>query len=1172
MSQNTKGASLKRQESTASIGISATVTAATAFGDDLADVSYSIPQLSQYKEEKDAKHDKNNEDAFIRTRYITIDRQVGGNESSAPDQEENGGHYAGHPQSSGGSQDHSDAASGFSGDSEEVDLTVTTFLSFAQSRFVMKASPVYSCTALTHPLLPKDDKADYLASLAAWVTILRVMGDLPDDVAEKLIILTGTKSSLTSQLRSSFRVKYSKKDLDEAHKKYSELFKDPAGTDTKSLPFLAGVTDTILEKIQLLCAMGIYRPSLRDELYCQLCKQLSNNPSKNSTVRGWVLMYMFAGSFVPSESAAKNGKPVLIPISFMNGHRMLCEVDAATTVGEVIRYIGERLGIIELTGFSLYISLYTKISCLGNGQHRIMDAIYESETLSKQMGISESKAIWRIFFRLEYFSSWYSTEDNSVASELIYQQIKRGIKMSEYKLEKEETLLATSAKIYCIENPDDSGLQKLESFVNTFIPESLLEKRPRDYFPSTVKASIFELKLDKEKPLPVNVKAEIVDLAKDTFDILFSRYYDVTKVVSQNLQLTEVVVGVNHKGIFVVDNTDKLRMQLDFAEIVHIVKSKHHLTIGIAQQDNVDFSTTHSDDFNNLVTTCIEELTKRSTTAIAREDLTQLDGPQDANIVKGDILEMSQTVADLAGSDTVTVLCQRTRKPCDVPVSLCYVVAAVKLPSESLLTRLVTQIRKGTSGLNIMEPKKQSNLQQYAKSHFRPSNESSVTKLLSKASLIRKDSESLWSFKWILNPARRNKYLRDEIYCQIIKQLTNNPDKTQTDRGWAVLTLLTSICAPSHELCEHVRAFIKASANALSPICESHLQLKKKRGGSRLYSSHFLEHDMVIKKQPNIRVQLYLPNQTAQTLEVTCHTKIYDIKKEIVTRLKLNSFHEYSLFFSCSDKVFCLPDRAFYFDCVSHAEIYWFKQGKRNSYSINKNQPLLVMLKKIWVNGQPENDPVADQIFHYSQEVPNYLRGYHNITDDIVIKLAALSYRAQFGADDKYFLKMSAVSSQIFPKHFLDDKQAEKVTKDVEQQYQMDQKLSQQEAKSTFLYHLSQLNTYGSVFFEVKQHQLENLPKFCLVAINYNGFHIIDQKKKDIIKSYNFELISNWAYDDNSFTLIVSESRSATKILLETKVGHNMDDLLMSYVGWTMNYQMRKKHGYLGDQAGESIC
>nr|KAI8726144.1 myosin-VIIa-like [Biomphalaria glabrata] len=398
--------------------------------------------------------------------------------------------------------------------------------------------------------------------------------------------------------------------------------------------------------------------------------------------------------------------------------------------------------------------------------------------------------------------------------------------------------------------------------------------------------------------------------------------------------------------------------------------------------------------------------------------------------------------------------------------------------------------------------------------------------------------------EWILNPARRNKFLRDEIYCQIIKQLTNNNDKVQTDRGWSALTLLTSICPPSHELYEHVRAFLKASTHPLSTICESNLQLKKKRGGCRLYSSHFLEHEMVIKQLPNVRIQLFLPNQTTQTLEVTSHTKIFDIKKSITTRLKLSSSSEYSLFFSCGDKVNCLSDRAFYFDCLSHAEVYWFKQGKRSSYSVTKNQPLLVMLKKIWVNGQPGTDPVADQIFHYSQEMPNYLRGYHNIPEDSYHQTgSSTSLQGSIWFRTKHFSKPSALINLIIPKHFLNGKDIDSVMKAVEKQYQADVTLSQQEARSTFLQYLSQLNTYGSVFFEVKI----------------------------VVKSYNYDQIPNWAYDEQSFTLIVVEGSSTNKILLETKVGHNMDDLLMSYVGWIMNYQMRKKHGYLGDQAGESI-
>ncbi|XP_059160683.1 myosin-VIIa-like isoform X2 [Physella acuta] len=1136
---------------------------------------------------------------------------------------------------------------------------------FAQTKFSLKAPHGFSCSLLPQPLLPTSDKAQYLAALASWVTILRIMGDLPDVDTGNRLIVAGAKTPLTTKLKICFKVKYTKKDIDDAHRKYSDLFKDPAGSDSTNIPFLSATADTMLEKIQLVCAIGIYKPALRDELYCQLCKQLTNNPSRNSVVRGWVLMSLFAGSFIPSEKfapclsnflaegpvefaekvdwllrrtctvgtrgyppswlefqAAKNGKPLLVPVSFMSGHRILCEVDAAMTVAEVIRHISERLGLQELTGYSLYISLHTKISCLGNGQHRIMDAISESEQFTKQMGVRESNAIWRLFFRLEYFSSWFSPEEDLVSTELVYQQVKRGITMSEYRLDTEEMILSVAAKIFYIENPEDVNFTNLETFISTFIPETILERRPKDYYPDKVKAMFYELKLDKEKPTENSLKSELVKLAMENFFILFSRYYDVTKVVGTNIQLNEVVVGVNNKGIYVVDDVDKLRLHIEFCEIVDVIKSKHHLTIAIANQDNYMFSTHHSDDFYNLVTKFIEELTKRSTIAIAKEDITPLDGPADSNIIKGDVLELSQNLVDLGDAENLTVLCTRTKKPNDVPVRLCYILATVVKPSDDLLSRLKAHVNKQSGTLLNQELKQCSSLQQYAKVFFRPSNDNAVTKFLSKASIKKKDNDALWSYskdglkkpllkrtcnredvrkvathcfaslqtymsnpvfndeiasfnlctEWILNPARRNKYLREEIYCQIIKQLTNNPDKSQSDRGWVVLTLLTSMIPPSYELFEHCLAFLKGSSHPLAKMAENNLKLKKQHCGNRLYSSHFLEHEMVIKQQPNVRIQLFLPNHSTQTLEIASHTRIYEIKKDVVARLHLKSFQEYSLFFSSSDKVHCLPDRAFYFDCLSHAEIFWYKQSRKSQSGTKQSHPMLVMLKKIWVNGQPGIDQVADQIFHYGQEMPNYLRGYHQMPDSTVIKLAALCYRSQFGDDASHFTKFGTVATQIFPKNFLTSKAGSDIQKDVVKQYQNHPKMSLQEAKSAFLQELSQLSTYGSVFFEVKQRHAQTLPKHCLIAINYSGVHIIDANTRSLHKTYNFDIIPNWAYDENSFTLIVGEGNSTIKLFMETKVGHNMDDLLMSYIGWIMNYQMRKKYGSLGETSGESIC
>uniref|UniRef100_A0A8C7U4A5 Myosin VIIAa n=1 Tax=Oncorhynchus mykiss TaxID=8022 RepID=A0A8C7U4A5_ONCMY len=1141
---------------------------------------------------------------------------------------------------------------------EEDDLSEYKFAKFAATYFQGTTTHTYIRRPLKQPLLFHEDEGDQLAALAVWITVLRFMGDLPEPKYHTAITDGSEKIPVMTKIYETLGKKTYKREL-QALQGEGEV---RVGRGERELQALQGEGEislhgnsmledrptSNLEKLHFIIGNGILRPALRDEIYCQICKQLNQNPSKSSHARGWILISLCVGCFAPSEKfvkylrnyihggppgyapyceerlrrtfvngtrtqppswlelqATKSKKPIMLPVTFMDGTTKTLLTDSATTAMELCNALADKISLRDRFGFSLYIALFDKVSSLGSGKDHVMDAVSQCEQYAKEQGAQERNAPWRLFYRKEIFTPWHNPADDAVATNLIYQQTVRGVKFGEYRSE-------LASQQYYVDYGSEILTERLLSLIPSYIPDrEVSSSRSVEKWAHVIMAAHKKGIYTQQRFDPQKVKEEVVDFARYKWPLLFSRFYEAFKLSGPSLPKNDVIVAVNWTGVYFVDEQEQVLLELSFPEITAL--QGQSFTLATIKGDEFTFTSTNSEDIRDLVVTFLEGLRNRSKYVVALQDNTNSGGEESTflSFQKGDLILLDQeTGQQVMTSGWAHGVNERTNQKGDFPADAVYVLPTVTRPQAdvvALITMTPDQRQETVRSSQLVLPetgeeRTHTDTRSYACMQNRgkasmwsctrePIKQPLLKKVLSHEDLSQDACMVFIDILYWLTqtymgdyPSKRTRSvneltdqifegalkaepLKDEIFCQILKQLTDNHVKYSEEKGWELLWLCTGLFPPSNMLLPHVQRFLQSRKHhPLAQDCMTRLQ-KALRNGSRKYPPHLVEVEAIQHKTTQIFHKVYFPDDTDEAFEVESSTKAKDFCLAISARLLLKSPEGFSLFVKISDKVISVPEGDFFFDFVRHLTD-WIKKARVNypfnmyllfnmNYPFNTNYPF----NKLWTNTVPGKDSFADSIFHYYQELPKYLRGYHKCSRDEVFQLGALIYRVKYEDDKSHFPSIPKILRELVPQDLIRQLSPDDWKRSVVAYFNKQAGKSREEAKLHFLKIIFKWATFGSAFFEVKQTTEPNFPEILLIAINKHGVSLIDPKTKDILTTHPFTKISNWSSGNTYFHITIGNLVRGSKLLCETSLGYKMDDLLTSYISQMLTTMSKQRTG-----------
>ncbi|XP_006869736.1 PREDICTED: unconventional myosin-XV-like [Chrysochloris asiatica] len=320
--------------------------------------------------------------------------------------------------------------------------------------------------------------------------------------------------------------------------------------------------------------------------------------------------------------------------------------------------------------------------------------------------------------------------------------------------------------------------------------------------------------------------------------------------------------------------------------------------------------------------------------------------------------------------------------------------------------------------------------------------------------------------------------LRDEIYCQVIKQVTGHPQPENSAQGWSFLSLLTGFFPPSTTLMPYVTKFLQDAgpSQELARSSQEHLQRTVKYGGRQRLPQPG-EMQAFLKGQVVRMLLVHLPGDVDYRTNIQMFTVTADVLTELCEHMGVTDpqeVQEFALFLIKGDGDLVRPLRP-----------------REYLNNVMVNQDLSLHSWRLgWKTPLHFDHPTYIGI-HYCQVLRDYLQGKLLVgtqPDARIAHLAALQHLSRTAKEPP-----SEQDLLLYvPKQLQAQVHMPTVKGQMEQELRQLHLHSPLDAQISFLEAVTRLPLYGYTVYTVLRVSELTLPRPCLLGLNCQDLILMD--------------------------------------------------------------------------------